>query len=485
MLPSFNSKLGVLVLCGVFGLAAVSFPAASANSDAASTGPLLALSHLGPHLHAAGLSQLAAHVHSQPPAELTTSLTDGNLCIIKGYAPEWEGRLARQLLGLDLRHQILRIAAGSYQHQVMGLVKLEAGDRSHRRFDARVLQDDAVSALAAGFALDPQVQSLDLWAVIPANGTHDYDHVPVFSVSAEREQFYRALAEPRTAPNLLAMLGLVRLAPTYLRYAGIKAADNASAPLPATSYDAETMLERWEQRVAAAQARLGQGDRAQVSILSGINGPQARAALTIDDGPHPLTTPLMLAVLRDYGIHATFFLVAEKAEEYPELVRRIARDGHEIANHSYSHPRAHQVSGAQMLSEITACQEVIGRLTGTTTAHFRPPGGRIGEPGLQALAVSGHTLVMWSNNANDWIKPAPEIIAANALDGLQSGGIILMHQGSMESFKALPLILQGATARGLQLGTVSELLSAGAARLTRMTPQAASQHLRRLGYERE
>jgi len=485
-MPSpYSRKLGILIVCGLIGAALASAPSALADSGPPSAHPLLTLSHLGPHLHAAGLSQLSAYIRNQPPAELTTPLSKGNLCIIKGYAPEWEGRLARQLLALNLRHDILRIAVGSYRNQVMGLLKLQAGDKRDRRFDAKALQDDAVSALAAGFRLDPQVQSLDLWAVVPANGTHDYDHLPVFSVSATREQFYRAIDEPRTAPHVLARLGLVRLDPTYLRYAGADGVAGGLRPLPASAYDAETMLHQWNELIRTAQARLARAGHPRVSILNGVTGSHGMAALTIDDGPHPLTTPLMLAVLRHYRVHATFFLVAEKAEEYPELVRRIAREGHEIANHSYSHPRAHELSSVEMLCELTACQEVIARLTGMTTTYFRPPGGRISEPGLQALAASGHTLVMWTNNADDWLKPAPEIIAANALRGLHAGSIMLMHQGSMQSFKALPLILQGAAARGLQLCTLSEMLPPGGAKITRMTPHEAMQHLHKLGYEHE
>ncbi len=472
-----------MIVCGILAGVLAQAPPVLAQNTAPSAHPLLALSHLGPHLHGAGLSQLSAHLGNQPPAELTTPLSDGNLNIIKGYAPEWEGRLARQLLALNLRHDILRVAMGSYKDQVMGLVKLQAGDKQRRSFDAKALQDDAVSALIAGFRLDPQIQSLDLWAVVPANGTRDYDHLPVFSVSATREEFYRAIDEPRTAPRVLARLGLVRLDPTYLRYAGADGVAGGLRPLPASVCDAETMLQQWSEHVRAAEARLAEADGARASILRGVTGPHGMAALTIDDGPHPLTTPLMLAVLRDYGVHATFFLVAEKAEEYPELVRRIVRDGHEIANHAYSNQRLHELTAAEILAELTACQEVIARLTGVPTTYFRPAGGRISEPALQALAASKHILVMWTNNADDWLKPAPEVIAANALGGLQAGSIILMHQGSMQSFKALPLILQGAAASGVQLCTVSEMLSAGGAEITPMSPDQALQHLHKLGYE--
>jgi len=469
-----------IILCAVFLVGMLVY----AEESAAPTNPLLSLSHIAPHIHATGLSQLYPHAAVKPPPELICSLTEGNGGIIKGYSPEWEGRLARELLAVNLRHDIMRVAVGSYNGQLMGLVKLQASDKYGRRFDAKALQEDAVTALSVAFQLDPQMQSVDVWAVVPANGTHDYDHLPVFSAYATRQDFFRATDEPRSSSLALAGLGLVRLSPTYLQYACCAGLDLLSM-VPPTVYDTTPMLDNWEAHVAEAQARLAAANGARIDVLEGTNDGHGMAALTIDDGPHPLTTPLMLAVLRDRGVHATFFLVAEKAEEYPELVRRIVAEGHEIANHSYSHRRAHELNSAQMLAELTTCQRVLGGLTGVNTRYFRPPGGRLNEPGLQAIAVSGHALVMWTTNADDWLKPAPSVIAANALKGLRPGGIVLMHQGSMESFNALPLIIDGAGQRGLRLCTVSELLAAGAAKITRMTTQEAMRHLQRLGFERE
>lgn len=466
-----------LLLVSVFLTAGLPLPVTQAAPQEPS-----AVSHLGPHLRSAVASQLSAHTTARLPQELTERLAPGRDSIIKGYSPTWEGALARDLLAVDLRHDIIRVAVAEYQSDLMALVKLQAGDKRDGTFDAGVLQDDAVTALSVAFDLAPRMQSVDVWAVVPGDETREYAHVPVFSVSVRRGDFIQAVAEPRKATHILGRLGLVRFSPNYLRYAGGGYGSGRLLGLPVSTYDAPPTIDNWEEHVAEAYERLTNTEGGHVKVLEPLRGPHGLAALTIDDGPHPLTTPLMLAVLRDHGVHATFFLVAEKAEEYPELVRRIARGGHEIANHSHANRRASQLRDAELLAEITACQDVIGRITGMATKYFRPPGGRVTKGALRALGTSEHTVVMWTNNADDWLKPKPRVIAANALEGLGPGAIILMHQGSMESFHALPMIIEGASAAGVQLGTLSELVAVGGAVTRDMSMEDALPYLRERGY---
>ena len=466
------------LLVSVTLIAALPLPVAQAEPQQP-----FAVSHLGPHLRSAAASQLFAHTAARPPQNLTERLAPGRDSIIKGYSPTWEGALARELLAVDLRHDIIRVAVAEYQSDLMALVKLQAGDKHDGTFNAGALQDDAVTALSVAFDLAPRVQSVDVWAVVPGDETREYAHVPVFSVSVQRADFVQAMAEPRKATHILGRLGLVRFSPNYLRYAGGRYGAGHLLGLPVSTYDAPPASDDWEDHVAEAYERLSNAEPGHVNILEPLRGPHGLAALTIDDGPHPLTTPLMLAVLQDHGVHATFFLVAEKAEEYPELVRRIARAGHEIANHSYSNRRANELRDAELLAEVSACHDVVGRITGMATEYFRPPGGRVTEGGLRALGTSEHTMVMWTNNADDWLKPKPKVIAANALEGLGPGAIILMHQGSMESFRALPLIIEGAGAAGVQLGTVSDLVAVGGAATRDMSIEDALVYLHQRGYK--
>jgi len=182
-------------------------------------------------------------------------------------------------------------------------------------------------------------------------------------------------------------------------------------------------------------------------------------ALTIDDGPHPLVTTAMLDILRKHGVKATFFVVGEKVEECPELLRRMVDEGHEIGNHTYDHPRLSQVPEGEALAQIRACGLAVGKVCGQTMRLLRPPGGGIAPNVLRAATAANCSVVLWTHNTNDWLKLPAEQIAENGLRDVRPGSIILMHQGTMESARALPLLIEGAQARGLRLTTVGEMLS--------------------------
>src|SRR4051812_11466995 len=98
-------------------------------------------------------------------------------------------------------------------------------------------------------------------------------------------------------------------------------------------------------------------------------------ALTFDDGPHQGKTESLLAVLHEAHVPATFFVVGKMADRYPQLIRDIARDGHELANHTYSHPNLSRLSDEAVLAELDRTREVVQRLSGQDTYLFRPPGG--------------------------------------------------------------------------------------------------------------
>jgi peptidoglycan/xylan/chitin deacetylase (PgdA/CDA1 family) len=460
--------------------------AAACATDAVDplSAPLARVSHIAPRLRRDGLSQLAAHLRRLPPSALTAPMSEGNGSVVKGFDPEMEAALAGDLVALNLRHPILRVAIASYHQQRLALIKLQAGTQHARSFDAQALQEDAVAALNAAFALTGDMECVDLWAVVPSTENLEYGHIPVFSVTARREAFTSALSQPRTAPQVLSRLGVVRFSPEYTLF-GATPNSQALGLLPDERYDLPPASANWPGLVLECEQRLARENGRPASLFESVRTGQRVAALTIDDGPHPLTTPLMLAVLKHYGVHATFFLVGQKVEEYPELVRMIDRDGHEIGNHAYTNRRAGDMTGPQILAELTACQNAVLALTGKRTRFFRPPGGRLTEDGLHAVAISDLTLAMWTNNADDWLKPAPEVIARNVLTGLEPGGVILMHQGSMESFQALPMIIEGARARGLELAGMGDVRSAGSARITQSPPSDLLAYLRKMGYRHD
>ena len=152
-----------------------------------------------------------------------------------------------------------------------------------------------------------------------------------------------------------------------------------------------------------------------------------KIALTFDDGPGE-ATPLVLDILQEAGIRATFFLCGRNTERFPDYARRIADEGHEIGNHTYSHPRLLWKTPGRIAYEIDRAQNVIAYRTGHRPKLFRPPYG-IRWFGLSAiLARNDLTAVMWSVNGRDWTPPAERIVD-RVLRQARPGSIILLHDG--------------------------------------------------------
>lgn len=211
--------------------------------------------------------------------------------------------------------------------------------------------------------------------------------------------------------------------------------------------------------VAAPQSQLLGPAFARGSAHSGA------VALTFDDGPGE-DTPVILDLLRQHGAVATFFLCGSNVQRYPEIARRIVLEGHEIGNHTYSHPRLLAKTPGRIALEIDRAQRAIAHWTGCRPNLFRPPYGLRWFGLFPILKSRGFTAVMWSVNGLDWRTPAQHI-AARVLEQSRPGAIILLHDGvppgepgrRRETVAALPQIIKGLQAR-FRLVTVSELQGA-------------------------
>lgn len=162
------------------------------------------------------------------------------------------------------------------------------------------------------------------------------------------------------------------------------------------------------------------------SLVRGPTG-SGKIALTFDDGPGE-ATPAVLDLLKQAEIRATFFLCGQNVERYPELARRIAEEGHEIGNHTYSHPRLLARTPGKIAYEIERTQQIIAHRTGHTPTLFRPPYGLRWFGLFPILQRNGLTSVMWSLNSLDW-KRSPSQIAARVVNNERPGAIILLHDG--------------------------------------------------------
>jgi len=188
-------------------------------------------------------------------------------------------------------------------------------------------------------------------------------------------------------------------------------------------------------------------------------------SITFDDGPNPRATPVILDVLRREDVHATFFVLGQHAERWPELVRRMADEGHQLGNHGYWHRKLHRRSPAYVRDDLTRGTSAIERASGGVRPKvFRAPHG-FRNPWVTPIARSlGQRTVGWSLGVWDSARPGADEIARRALDGLRAGSILLLHDGDgydadgdrMQTADALPLIIHGLRARGFHFATLPE-----------------------------
>lgn len=177
----------------------------------------------------------------------------------------------------------------------------------------------------------------------------------------------------------------------------------------------------------ASYALVAPGSQLLGKTLASGDGREPAIALTFDDGPGE-ATPLILDTLKSAGIRATFFLCGQNVERFPELARRIAAEGHQIGNHTYSHPHLFWKTPGRIAREITRAQSVIEHATGCRPKVFRPPYGVRWFGLFPILAINQLSAVMWSVNGVDWRFP-PERIVRRVLKRSKAGSIILLHDG--------------------------------------------------------
>jgi peptidoglycan-N-acetylglucosamine deacetylase len=181
-------------------------------------------------------------------------------------------------------------------------------------------------------------------------------------------------------------------------------------------------------------------------------------ALTFDDGPHPEGTPAILDALQAGGAAATFFLVGEQVERYPELASEIVRRGHAIAVHCHRHRVQLRLRETALRADLEQALAVIREATGTDPVLHRPPLGIYSRAGLQLARSSGLTPLLWSRWGKDWRKwTTPERIARRASAGLEHGDVVLLHDADHYSahdswrrtVAALPRVLDAIERAGL------------------------------------
>ncbi|MBX5437509.1 MAG: polysaccharide deacetylase family protein [Alicyclobacillaceae bacterium] len=197
-----------------------------------------------------------------------------------------------------------------------------------------------------------------------------------------------------------------------------------------------------------------------------LRGPadRKRVALTFDDGPDQVWTPQILRILAQYAVKATFMCVGRRVQEHPQVLQWLVREGHEVGNHTFSHPNLTKIPLVEVRNQIVQTENEIHRVSGVRPRFFRPPYGALSDEVIREVRALGDIIIFWDVDSLDWARLTAVQVATNVLAHTAPGTIILMHSagGNGESLantvQALPYIIQTLREQGYTFTTVSDLL---------------------------
>lgn len=176
--------------------------------------------------------------------------------------------------------------------------------------------------------------------------------------------------------------------------------------------------------------------------------------LSFDDGPHPVHTPPLLDLLKAHGVKATFFLIGDLVQRYPELVQRIVDEGHAIGNHSMTHPRMPRLSARAQIADIDAADGVLQRYNGRRRQLFRPPNGRATAATILDSLMRRRPLVLWTIDSKDYELDAEQVVARLEQAALRGGDILLFHDDGGAAIAALGRLLPRWQRAGLSFAAL-------------------------------
>lgn len=185
----------------------------------------------------------------------------------------------------------------------------------------------------------------------------------------------------------------------------------------------------------------------------------AYCALTFDDGPHPTLTPKLLDILAERNVRCTFYVVGPLVRKYPQIMKRMVAEGHEVANHTMTHRDIRRISVARMKKELRDCHELLVNITGQTPLTFRPPGGGYNDRLMKIIYDDlGYSTFLWTVDTNDWRRPGVSVVTKRLINGASPGAILLCHDIHPPTIEAIPAAVDGILEKGYTFVTVSQLV---------------------------
>ena len=198
-------------------------------------------------------------------------------------------------------------------------------------------------------------------------------------------------------------------------------------------------------------------------MINEIPTAQRVVAITFDDGPNPVYTPQVLEIFSEAKGKATFFMIGEQMRNHPEVVEQVANQGHEIGNHTLTHPKLSQLSIQDCLKEIEETEKLIKKLAGRKPVVFRPPYLDYNQETVSLLQRKRYPMIGAVNlDAQDWEQPGALHILEKSREAVKNGSILIFHDGygdRSQTIEAVRILVSEFTSQGYQLVTVSELLA--------------------------
>jgi peptidoglycan/xylan/chitin deacetylase (PgdA/CDA1 family) len=193
--------------------------------------------------------------------------------------------------------------------------------------------------------------------------------------------------------------------------------------------------------------------------FSSVHVDEPYIAMTFDDGPHATLTPKLLDLLAAHHIKATFFLIGQNVVDHPEIVQRAIREGHEVGNHSWSHPNLGKMSDDAVRRELRRTDEAIQNATGKKPTIMRPPYGSMTARQKRWIHEEfGYDIILWDVDPLDWKEPGPTTVCNRILKETRPGSIVLSHDIHRGTIEAMPATLEQLEAKHFKFVTVSELI---------------------------
>lgn len=185
---------------------------------------------------------------------------------------------------------------------------------------------------------------------------------------------------------------------------------------------------------------------------------EKKIAISFDAAWGNEETQTLIDILKEYNVKTTFFVVGSWVDKYPDSVKALAEAGHEVCNHSDTHPHMPKLSESDMKAQIESCNEKIKAITGVSPILFRPPYGDYNNAVVQSAKDLGMYAIQWNVDSLDWKNPTPQQITDRVLKKVTPGSIVLFHNGAKNTPAALPTILKTLQSEGYTIVPVSQLI---------------------------